>query len=411
MFKRTSFQAGSLKKEKRQRGPDVWVYRWREVGPDGVTRKPKAVVGTVDKLSSKSLAKRAVEALGLGINKKAKESEEKTVQQVLLHYAAKEPSSERVSKTPYTCEVYAGYFKTWIAPRWGAYKLSEVKTAEVETWLRSIKRADGTKVKIRNLMATLFNHSIRWEFTNYNPITGPVRGSGVRQSGKRMKTPDVLTVEEISSILNELSDRTKILVFLIACTGLRFSELRGLKWRDVDFDARTLAIHRGVVKKHVGDLKSRASHRLLPLHPHLATALGDLLTVSTYIGLDDWIFASDRKNGSVPIWPTSLMEDHVRPGAVRAGVEKHVNWKTFRTSVATQMNANSENIKTTQAQLGHARSQITADVYTQAVSSQVRSAHDKIVSKLIALPTTNRTPDGLVGPLLAPGSNSYSLSS
>ena len=410
MFKRTSFQEGSLKKEKRRRGPDVWVYRWREVGPDGVTRKPKAVVGPVDKLPTKSLAKRAVEALGLGINNKVKESEEKTVQQVLLHYAAKELSSERVSKTPYTCEVYAGYFKTWVTPRWGTYKLSEVKTAEVETWLRSIKRADGTKVKIRNLMATLFNHAIRWEFTKSNPITGPVRGSGVRQSGKRMKTPDVLTVEEISSILNELSDRVKTLVFLLACTGLRFSELRGLRWRDANFEAHTLAIHRGVVKKHVGDLKSKASHRLLPLHPHLVIALEHLRTVSTYIGPDDWIFASDRKNGSVPIWPTSLMEDHVRPAAVRAQIEKHVNWKTFRTSVATQMNANSENIKTTQLQLGHARATITADVYVQAVPSQVRSAHDKIVSTLIATSTPNPAPAGLIGPLLAPDSNLQSVS-
>jgi integrase len=334
----------------------------------------------------------------------------KTVQQVLLHYAAKELSSERVSKTPYTCEVYAGYFKTWIAPRWGAYKLSEVKTAEVETWLRSIDRADGTKVKIRNLMATLFNHAIRWEFTKSNPITGPVRGSGVRQSGKRIKTPDVLTVDEISSILNELSDRTKILVFLIACTGLRFAELRGIQWSDFDFDPHTLAIRRGVVKKYVGDLKSKASHRLLPLHSHLVNALENLRAVSTYVGPGDWIFASDRKNGTVPIWPTSLMEDHVRAAAVRAGVEKLISWKTFRSSVATQMNANSENIKTTQAQLGHSRANLTADVYVQAVPSQVRSAHDKIVSTLIAIPTTNRVPDGLVGPLLAPSSNPQSVS-
>ncbi len=409
MFKRTSFQAGSLRKEKRRRGPDVWVYRWREVGSDGVVRKPKAVVGTVDKLPTKSLAKRAVEALGLGVNK-ARETEEKTVEQVLLHYAAKELSSERVSKTPYTCEVYAGYFKTWIAPRWGSYKLSEVKTAEVESWLRSINRADGTKVKIRNLMATLFNHAIRWEFTKSNPITGPVRGSGVRQSGKRMKTPEVLAVEEISSILNELSDRTKTLVFLIASTGLRFSELRGLRWRDADFEAHTLAIHRGVVKKHLGDLKSKASHRLLPLHPYLVLALQHLRSVSTYVGLDDWIFASDRKNGHVPIWPTSLMEDYVRPAAVRAGVDKHVNWKTFRTSVATQMNANSENIKTTQLQLGHARANVTADVYVQAVPNQVRSAHDKIVSSLIATSTTNPVPEGLIGPLLAPDSNQQPVS-
>ena len=275
MFKRTSFQNGSLKKEKRKRGPDVWIYRWREIGPDGAGRKPKVIVGSVDEYPSQALARRAVEDLGLGINRKKRQRDpEKTMKQLITHYEAKELSEERVKKTPYTCDVYRGYLKTWISPRWGSYKLADVKTAEVESWLRSIDRANGTKVKIRNLMATLFNHGIRWEFIKANPITGPSRGAGVRQSGKRKETPEVLTIQEIRSILNELPDRFRTLVFLFACTGMRFSELRGLRWMDVDLASRTLSIRRGVVKKYVGDLKTRSSHRRLPLHEELAKALG-----------------------------------------------------------------------------------------------------------------------------------------
>ena len=107
-------------------------------------------------------------------------------------------------------------------PRCGTYKLSDIKTAEVDSWLRSIDRADGTKVKIRNLMATLFNHAIRWEFTKTNPITGPSRGSGVRQSGKRRKKPEVLSIWEIRSILKQLPVRLRTMIFLIASTGLWF---------------------------------------------------------------------------------------------------------------------------------------------------------------------------------------------
>jgi hypothetical protein len=43
---------------------------------------------------------------------------------------------------------------------------------------------------------------------------------------------------------------------------------------DIDFASLTLSIRRGVVRKYVGDLKTRASHRLLPLHEELADALG-----------------------------------------------------------------------------------------------------------------------------------------
>ncbi len=100
--------------------------------------------------------------------------------------------------------------------------MSDIKTAEVDSWLRSIDRADGTKVKIRNLMATLFNHAIRWEFTKTNPITGPSRGSGVRQSGKRRKKPEVLSIWEIRSILKQLPVRLRTMIFLIASTGLWF---------------------------------------------------------------------------------------------------------------------------------------------------------------------------------------------
>jgi integrase len=59
-------------------------------------------------------------------------------------------------------------------------------------------------------MATLINHAIRWEFIKANPITGP---------SQRKKTPEVLTIPEIRSILNELPDQFRTLVFLFACTG------------------------------------------------------------------------------------------------------------------------------------------------------------------------------------------------
>ncbi len=118
MFKRTGFQNGSLKKEPRKLGPDVWTYRWREIGPDGQIRKPKVIIGTVADLPTLSLAKRAVAALGLGINSSTPQAvEEITMGQLMADYTTKELSEERVSKTPYTCDVYRGYFKTWILPR------------------------------------------------------------------------------------------------------------------------------------------------------------------------------------------------------------------------------------------------------------------------------------------------------
>src|SRR5579864_4076248 len=69
----------------------------------------------------------------------------------------------------------------WVLPRWQGAKLNEVRTVEVETWLRGLALARGTKAKIRKTLGLLFNHALRWEFAIRNPISGPVRGSGVRQ--------------------------------------------------------------------------------------------------------------------------------------------------------------------------------------------------------------------------------------
>jgi hypothetical protein len=61
--------------------------------------------------------------------------------------------------------------------------------------------AGGTREKIRDAMGSVFNHAIRWEFTDRNPIASAGKGSGVRVSAKRERTPDILEVEEMHLLL------------------------------------------------------------------------------------------------------------------------------------------------------------------------------------------------------------------
>ena len=49
-------------------------------------------------------------------------------------------------------------------------------------------------------MSALFSHAIRWEWTERNPI------KSIRQSAKRMRTPDVLMPEEIMALLKNLPE-------------------------------------------------------------------------------------------------------------------------------------------------------------------------------------------------------------
>jgi integrase len=412
MFSRTRFQNGSLSKVSRKRGPAVWEYRWYDPAATNGSGKRvyrKLIIGTVQEFKTESSAKRQLESMKLNINAPTtrKHPAQMTVSDLIAHYTEKEMGADRHSKTEGTCATYRTFIETWIAPRWGKYRIADVRTAEVEEWLRgSALRAkqdgakplaNGTKAKIRNIFSALFSHAIRWEFASANPITGPSKGSGVRQSSKRERTPDVFTAAETRSILTELEEPHRTLVMLAASTGFRSSEIRGLKWGDVDFEACTIKLQRSVVGKHVGEMKTASSKRLVPIAKGMAAALRTLRGASAYNQREDWVCASPKAKGRVPIWLGVLMTDHIQPAAKRAGVEKHVTWHGFRHSFSTLLKANGEDIKTVQESLRHATVRITMETYTQAVPEHIRQAQEKIAGQLFASPAADSN-----GVLIAP---------
>jgi integrase len=279
MFSRIRYQNGSLTKEPRKKGPDVWVFRWRELGPYGSRVNRKHIIGSIDRYRTRTMAQKAADLLNLNINQDPEApAKEFTVADLAEHYFTKELGPERHGKTETTCDVYRGFIDKWILPRWGRSKLSDIRTAQVEEWLRQSLRsqnkqrqplAPGTKSKIRNIFSALFSHAIRWEFASHNPITGPAKGSGVRQSAKRQRRPDVLTVPEIAAILSQLEEPSRSAIFIAASTGFRSSELRGLKWEDVDYDGLAIHLQRGYVRQHVGEMKTEGSKRRVPIAPEL----------------------------------------------------------------------------------------------------------------------------------------------
>jgi integrase len=142
----------------------------------------------------------------------------------------------------------------------GEVCLGDVKAIEVESWLRSLPLASSSCAKIRNVMSILFNHACRYELSDRNPIRF------VRQSAKRRTAPEVLTPAEIGVLLNVLNIRERTLVLIAAATGLRQSELFGLKWGDIDFEQRTMNVTRSIVNGVVGYCKTESSQKPVPLH-------------------------------------------------------------------------------------------------------------------------------------------------
>lgn len=373
MFTREKYQHGSLRREKRKHGADVWTLRWRESKPDGSTARRKAIVGTLETYRTKAAAWKACEFQRTTINRETVAP--RTLAELVTHYREKE-MSEGGSKAFSTRTAYAVYLRNWIVPVWGEHSLSDVRTVAVEDWLHTLPLANGSRAKIRNLMSALFNHAMRYEWADKNPIRL------VRQSAKRQRTPDVLTAEEIHALLAELNGSYYVMAFLAAVTGLRVSELLALKWEDVRFASEEIILSRGIVCQHVGPLKTAASQKPVPMDSGLSAVLLDWRGRCPYNQETDYVFASPEKDGTQPVWPSSAMSKHIRPAAKRAGIVKHVRWHVFRHSFATLLKGNGEDVKTVQESLRHADSKVSLDVYTQGLMPVKREAQRKVIEMI-----------------------------
>src|SRR5438105_13933256 len=115
--------------------------------------------------------------------------------------------------------------------------------------------------------------------------------------GRREKTPDILTLEELALLLNWLNLRERVAVFLDFGTGMRRGELQGCKWQHFDFDRAELRLQRSNVNQRNGRVKTEASSKPIPLSPSLISDLELWRRATPYAQDGDHVFASPTKQG------------------------------------------------------------------------------------------------------------------
>jgi len=232
-------------------------------------------------------------------------------------------------------------------------------------------------------MHLLYEHAIRYEFAERNPI------SKVRQGGKRLGTPTRLDVKQLRALLEALRARERLMVLLDFGTGLRRGELSGVKWQDIDFEEKVLTPMRSIVKQHIGDVKTEASKKQIPLDDDLVAELLAWRKETPYAGDSDYVFASLKMKGKQPYWMSKIMQLYIKPVAAHLGIPLK-GWHTLRHSYTTLLRQNGNNPKVVQDLLRHASYGITMNVYDSAVSDEKREAHSGVM-RLIATRTQTRT--------------------
>jgi integrase len=369
-------QRGSLAVVSRKEGPAVWQFRWSEKGLCGARVQRKRVIGTIERYPNADAARSAVTVLLVEINSEQARIRTRsiTVAQLCDHFERRELAKDNTWRSHGTKKTYQAYLSRWVRPHWQRYELAEVRTIQVESWLRRLPLAKSSCAKIRNLMSVLFNHACRYELFDRNPI------HLVRQSAKRRRTPTVLMPAEIKALVNNLSIRERTLVLLAVSTGLRQSELFGLKWGDIDFSQGTMNVTRSIVYGVVGPCKTESSQKPVPVDPLVADALLAWRKQWIYTALDDWVFASRRHRGRRPFWGQAIIRKYVRPVAEKVGIEKCIGWHTFRHTYSTLLRSVGTEFKVMQELLRHSTLRSTLDVYTQAMTPAKHAAQAAVLS-------------------------------
>ncbi len=128
---------------------------------------------------------------------------------------------------------------------------------------------------------------------------------------------DIPTREEIKAIVGALEGRWRPVLLTAIFTGLRASELRGLRWEDVDVAKRELHVRQRADRYLViGSPKSESSERAVPLSPIVVNALREWKLACPMSDLD-LVFPS--KSGRVEHHAT-VVRRGLAPAMIRAGV-------------------------------------------------------------------------------------------
>jgi len=79
----------------------------------------------------------------------------------------------------------------------------------------------------------------------------------------------------------------------------------------------------------------------------------------------------------------TILADHIKPAAARAGIAGKVGWHNLRHTYSSLLRVLGSDVKVQQELLRHAGVSTTLNIYTQAISEQKREAASKIARLLL----------------------------
>ena len=205
---------------------------------------------------------------------------------------------------------------------------------------------------------SLFRQLIREGLLANDPLLG-VRGPKVRR-----KLPQVLDVDEAGALMETdsggpLAVRDRAMLELFYSSGLRLSELVGLRWIDLDLDGGEVRV-----------LGKGSKTRVVPVGRHAITALR-ALGAQTGMPPDGPVF---RGRAGAAINPRTV-QLRMQALALQQGIPKHIHPHLLRHTFASHMLESSGDLRAVQELLGHADI-ATTQIYTHLDFQHLAKVYD-----------------------------------
>ena len=330
------YQRGFLRKKKGK-----WVYCYTAIRSiDGTRTERGRVVGSVSELS-KSGAWAEVERRGLNVLVNEPDAGKPlTFGQIALHHLENHVFTNHGTKY-----LHDHIVMDYLIPRFGDKVAVEIKSKEILRWLESQTFAEAgddglensTLGKIKTVMGGVYR---RAQFEELIPQTvspnakGQLRASNpvtfVRWSNKTDYEAFILKPEQTMAVLDLLVQPEYTLLLMVTATGVRISEALALRWKSVLYDQNSIRIKNSWTYGQMGSgTKTQASKSTVPMHPALAGVLKAWQAETPYNNPDDFVFASFKLHGKKPRTGNMMVEDYLRPAAIKAGGIKVRDGSTY----------------------------------------------------------------------------------
>lgn len=205
---------------------------------------------------------------------------------------------------------------------------------------------------------SLFRQLRREGLLEHDPVAG-VRGPKVHR-----KLPQVLDVDEATTLVESggegaLGVRDRAMLELFYSSGLRLSELVGLRWLDLDLDAGEVRV-----------LGKGSKTRIVPVGRHAVSALRALGEAEGRAP-ETTVF---RGRGGAPISPRTV-QARLKQLALAQGFAKRVHPHLLRHTFASHMLESSGDLRAVQELLGHADI-ATTQIYTHLDFQHLAKVYD-----------------------------------